>query len=1028
MNITQLAIRNNRLIYFIVFALILLGISTYFKLPKAQDPGFTMRTVVVTTFFPGASPARVEQLVTDKIEQVIQQMPELDNVTSDSQMGVSVISATFKDEYKIMQPIFDKLRRKVESTQGDLPSGASIPIVDDEFGDVFGMVYALNGEGFSYVELKDIADEIRDDLLLLDQVAKVEIQGVQKEVIFVEYNNAKLQKLGLSPEALRNILKTINILSSGGDVLVDSERIALEPTGNFESIEDIKRAVINLPNSSEMLYLEDIANVYAGYKNPKENAVHSNGKPALAISISMIDGGNILTLGETLKPMMSAMQERYPHGLTLEPIAFQSDLVDVSVSSFVGNLAQSVGIVFLVVLIFLGFRTGITVAIIVPTVMVITFVVMDWMNIGINKMSLAALIIALGLLVDNGIVMAEGILVRLQKGEEKTKAVIATGKEMFVPLLVSSLTTSAAFLPIILAQSALSEFTGDMARVVTIALILSWVIALTFIPLLAQFLMKVKIKNSDTQDYFSGISYRIYRGILNLALRFKFIFLVMIVALFMVSIKGLGIVPKVFIAPSTDPIINANFDMPIGTSIETTEQIAYDIEKYIQQKWLVTSKDKEGVKSWITFVGEGAPKFILGYNPGSPSPRHISMIINITDYRLFSKFTQALHRHIEVKYPDLQIKLEKLENGPPIGYPVSIRVMGKDKDVLYRIAADIKQKLYAIQEVSSVVDDWGAPVKKLLVKVNQERAFKAGVTSQDIALSLESSLSGIDLTEYRKGDTLIPVTLRSAQSDRQDISKLDSITVYASSSGSQVPLKQVADVEMVWETGLIKRLDRFKTITVDAQLIHGSTVTPVNSVLVPWLEEEAKKWPKGYKYEQGGEAEVAQDAVASIVNALPLAGMIIVLLLVVQFNSIRQMSIVIMTIPLGLIGAIAGLIIANTSFGFFTILGVVALAGILINNGIVLLDRIRIEIEENGHTAQHAIFEAAQQRLRPILLTTATTVGGMLPLWISHDPMFETMAVAIIFGLLFATILTLVFVPVMYAILFRVSFKGWRYA
>lgn len=1023
MNITRLAIRNNRLTYFIVFALIMMGISTYFKLPKAQDPGFTMRTVVITTHFPGANPARVEQLVTDKIEQVIQQMPELDNVTSDSQMGISIISATFKDKYKVMQPIFDKLRRKVESVQGDLPSNASIPIVDDEYGDVFGMVYALKGEGFSYIELKEIADEIRDELLLVDQVAKVEIHGVQKEVVFVEYNNAKLQKLGLSPEALRNILKTINILNSGGDILVDSERISLEPTGNFESIDDIKRAVINLPNSSEMLYLEDIATVYAGYKNPKDNVVHSDGKPALAISVSMIDGGNILALGETLKPMMSAIQARYPHGLTLDPVAFQSDLVDVSVNGFIGNLAQSIAIVFLVVLLFLGFRTGFTVAIIVPTVMAITFVVMDLMSIGINKMSLAALIIALGLLVDNGIVMAEGILVRMQKGEENTKAIIATGKEMFVPLLISSLTTSAAFLPIILAQSALSEFTGDIARVVSVALILSWVIALTFIPLLAQLLIKVKIINSDNKDYFSGISYRIYRRILNLALRFKFIFLVMIIALFVLSIKGLGIVPKVFIAPSTDPIINANFDMPIGTSIETTEEIAYDIEKYIEQKWLVTPEKREGVQNWITFVGEGAPKFVLGYSPGSPSPRHISMIINITDYRLFSEFTQALHKHIEAKYPDLKIKLEKLQNGPPVGYPVSIRVKGKDKDVLYKIAADIKEKLYNIPEVSSVVDDWGAPVKKLLVKVNQERAFKAGVTSQDIALSLESSLSGIDLTEYRKGETLIPVTLRSVQSDRQDISKLDSITVYASSSGAQVPLKQVADVEMVWTTGLIKRLDRSKTITVDVQLTQGSTVTPVNNILIPWLNEASKKWPKGYRYEQGGEAEASSDAVTSIVNALPIAGMMIVLLLVLQFNSMRQMSIVIMTIPLGLIGAIAGLIIAKTSFGFFTILGIVALAGILINNGIVLLDRIRIEIEENGHTPQNAIFEAAQQRLRPILLTTATTIGGMLPLWISHDPMFETMAVAIIFGLLFATIVTLVFVPVMYAILFRVSFK-----
>ncbi|WP_324171570.1 efflux RND transporter permease subunit [Sulfurimonas sp.] len=1027
MNITRLAIRNNRLTYFLVFALMAFGISTYFKLPKAQDPGFTIRTVAITTYLPGASPDRVEQLVTDKIEQVIQQMPELDNVTSDSQMGVSIINATFKDEYKEMQPIFDKVRRKVETVQGDLPSEASIPQVDDEYGDVFGMVYTLSGDGFSYIELKDIADEIRNNLLLLKQVAKVDIHGNQKEVIFVEYNNAKLQKLGLSPDSLRNTLKNINILSSGGNVLIGSERIALEPSGNFESLEDIKRAVINIPNSSEMLYLEDIANVYAGYKDPKESAVHANGKPALVIAVSMKDGGNILELGKKLKSVMPILEERYPHGLRVEAVAFQPDLVETSVNGFMSNLAQSVITVFIVIFVFLGFRTGITVALLVPVVMAITFVAMDYFAIGINKMSLAALIIALGLLVDNGIVMAEGILVRLQKGEDKKEAVIATGGEMLIPLLVSSLTTSAAFLPILIAQSALSEFTGDIAKVVTIALILSWVIALTFIPLLAQQIIKIKIKNNDDKGMFSGKGYSIYRKILAISLKFKLLVLALIIMLFVLSINGLGIVAKVFIPPSTDPIINAKFDMPIGTSIETTEQIAYDIEKYLQEEWLVTEENKVGVTTWMTFIGTGAPKFVLGYTPGSPSSRHIAMVLNITDYRLITKLSQALEKHIQVKYPDLQLQLKKLENGPPVGYPVSIRIQGKDQDVLYKIVSDLKEQLYSIPDVASVIDDWGPPTKKLLVKVNQERAFRAGVTSQDVALSLESSLSGIDLTQYRKGETLIPVTLRSVQSDRQDISKLDGITIYASASGSQVPLKQVADVEMVWQAGLIKRRGRLKTITVDVQLIPGASVTTVNNILVPWLVNDAKKWPQGYKYEQGGEAEASNDAAASIIGGLPMAGMIIVLLLIGQFNSIRKMVIVLLTIPLGMIGVTSGLIIAKTTFGFFTILGIVALAGIIINNAIVLLDRIKIEIEENELTPQNAIFEAAQQRLRPILLTTATTVGGMLPLWISHDPMFETMAVAIIFGLLFATVLTLVFVPIMYSLLFRVSFKDWRY-
>jgi multidrug efflux pump subunit AcrB len=1029
MNITQLAIKNNRVTYFLVFALVLFGISTYFSLPKAQDPGFTIRTVAITTYLPGASPKRVEQLVTDKIEQVLQQMPELDNVSSDSQTGVSVINAHFKQEYRVMQPIFDKVRRKVETVQKDLPEGASASIVNDEYGDVFGMIYTLTGEGFSYKELKTTADEIRDELLLLDQVAKVDIHGEQEEVVFVEYNNAKLQKLGLSPSTLRNTLKSINILSSGGDILIGSERITLEPTGNFESLEDIKRAVIAIPNSSEMLYLEDIAKVYQGYKDPKRSAVHANGKPALAIAISMKDGGNILDLGRTLKEVISKIQTKYPHGLELEMIEFQPDLVDNSINSFMSNLAQSVAIVFIVILVFLGLRTGIVVALLVPAVMTITFLVMEWFGVGINKMSLAALIIALGLLVDNGIVMAEGILVRMGQGEEKIKAAIATGKEMIIPLLTSSLTTSAAFLPIILAKSSVGEFTGDIARVVTMALILSWILALTFVPLLAVSIMKVKLKNENQKSSFSGFSYRIYRTILNISLKFKYLFLALVIGLFVLSIKGLGLVPKVFIPGSTDPIVNAKFDMPVGTSIETTEKIAYDIEQYLQDNWRVTKEEqlegKHGVINWMTFIGSGAPRFVLGYDPGAPSVRHIALVANVTDYRMIPELSKAVEEYAREKYPDLQVQLKKLENGPPVDYPIAIRILGKDKNVLYKLVGELKNHLYTIPQVASVNDNWGAPTKKLLVKVNQERALRAGVTSEDVALSLKSSLSGIDLTQYRQGDSLIPVTLRSISSDRQDLSKLESITIY--SSHSQVPLKQVADIEMVWQAGLIKRRDRLEAITVNVQLLKGVTATEVNNILLPWLNEEVKKWPLGYKYEQGGEAEASGEAAASIAAGLPLAGIVIILLLVGQFNSIRKPFIILLTIPLGLIGVTPGLILAKTIFGFFTILGIVALAGIIINNAIVLLDRIKIEIEENGLNSQEAVYEACQQRLRPILLTTATTIGGMLPLWLSHDPMFETMAVSIIFGLLFATILTLVFVPVMYSILFRVSFKEWRY-
>ncbi|MBC2715972.1 MAG: efflux RND transporter permease subunit [Desulfobacteraceae bacterium] len=1027
MNITEFAIRNNRLTYFLVLLLVLFGINAYFSLPKAEDPGFTIRTAVVTAYLPGASPERVEQLVTDKVEQVIQQMPELDNVSSDTQTGVAVIFANFKQSYKNMRPIFDDLRRKVETVKKDLPEGVSGPFVNDEYGDVFGVVYTLTGDGFNYGELKTVADKVRDELLLQNQVAKVEIHGDQEEVVFVDYSNARLQDLGLSPQQLRTALQSINILSSGGDILIGRERITLEPTGNFESLKDIRRALVNIPGTSDVVYLEDIAHVYRSYKDPRESAVHSIGRPALAITVSMKEGGNILELGKTLKEIMPTLQSRYPHGIEFETIAFQPKMVDRSIDDFMKNLLQAVAIVFIVMLAFLGLRTGVVVAALIPSVMAITFVVMQWFDVGINKMSLAALIISLGLLVDNGIVMAEGILVRLERGQDKIAAAVATGKEMLVPLLTSSLTTSAAFLPILLAQSAVGEFTGDIARVVSMALILSWLLAMTLVPLLAVHLIKVKRKTKDKKADFSGIGYRFYRMILRISLQFKPIFLIIIVVLFILGIKGLGLVPKAFIPSSTAPIVNAKFDMPVGTSIETTEKIAYDIENFLLENWLVNKEEqasgKQGVLNWMTFIGVGAPRFVLGYDPGSPSERHIALVANTTDYRMIPELSKSVENFTKEKYPDLQIQLRKLENGPPVEYPIQIRLLGKNLKTLYGLADEVKSHFYTLPQIASVNDDWGPQIKKLMVIVDQERAQRAGVTSEDVAVSLEASLSGTDLTYYREGDNLIPVTLRSVAADRNDLGKMEGITIYSSGTGLQVPFKQVADIEMAWQPGLIKRRDRLRAMMVNVQLKPGITATEVNNILLPWLDKQSQTWPSGYRYQEGGEAEASGDAMTSLVAGMPLAGMLIVLLLVGQFNSIRRPFIILLTIPLGLIGISAGLIIANSIFGFFTLLALVSLAGIIINNAIVLLDRIRIEITENGLLAKQAIYEACQQRLRPIVLTTATTVGGMLPLWLSHDPMFETMAVSIIFGLMFATILTLVFVPVMYSLLFRVSFK-----
>lgn len=1019
MNITQLAITNNRVTIILVFLLVIFGISSYFSLPKAQDPGFIIRAAQVVTYFPGASPKRMEDLITDKIEEAIQEMPEIDFISSQTQTGSSVVTANFQERYKNMRPLFDELRRKIEDIERDLPQGIQGPFVNDDFGDVYGIVYGLTGDGFTYAELKDIADEIKDELLTVNDVAKVQLQGAQDEVIFVEYSNARITELGISPQQLSADLASLNIISSGGSVRIGTDRITLEPSGNIESLDELKNTVIQLPNGNGIVNLEDIATVYRDYQDPTTQLARINGKPAIIISISMRDGGNIVQLGEVLDVEIPFIEAQFPHGIHLEKIYNQPDFVNRDVSKFMGNLGQAIVIIISVLLLFLGLRVGLLVATMVPIVVVLSFFVMSMFGITINQISLAALIIALGLLVDNAIVVSEGVLVKKEQGMTVKDAAIQVCNELYVPLLISSLTTAAAFLPIFLAESAVGEYTADIFKVVSIALFISWLLAMTFLPLVTtSFLSGMKSKPKEDKE---GLLARSYERLLRISMNNRIIFIAVVCALFYISIQGLGLVPKVFIPPTTNAIINAKFNMPLGTDIETTSSVVADIEQYFSDELLV-EPGNPGILSWVTFIGEGVPRYNLTVNPDPRDARIAQMIINTNSHLEIPEIIEKSENHLRVLFPDLDVKMKKLENGTPIDYPIEIRVNGKQAEKLHEITAQLKDKLLTIPGVAHAVDDWGLQAKKLLVTVDQNRAKRAGVTSDDVAISLRAGLSGIELTEFREQDKLIPITLRSVSTDREDLDKLDGMTIYSQTTGSAVPLKQVADVTLSWEPPIIYRRDREKTITIGVQLAPGTTATEVNKEFHPWLLQQAQKWPRGYDFEEGGEAETSGDANQAIAVKLPIAGMLILLLLVGQFNSLRKTSIIIATIPLGLIGVTVGLLAANATFGFMTILGVISLAGIVINNAIVLIDRIQIELEEGKEMAL-AIVEAAKQRMRPILLTTATTIGGMLPLWISHDPMFETLAIAVIFGLAFATVITLLFVPVMYSILYRVKHK-----
>ena len=1023
MNITRAALEKNRITAVALILVLGAGIMAYRSMPRAEDPGFTIRVATVITTFSGASPERIEMLVTDKLEKAIQEMPEVDFVQSTSKTGVSIVYVFVKESYKKMRPIWDSLRRKVERVAPTLPAGIQGPVVNDEFGDVFGTIITITGEGFTYAELKEVADEVRNEMLLIEEAAKVNIHGAQEERIFVEYSNARLAELGLSASYLMNILQSQNIISPGGNVTTDRERIVLEPTGNFETVEDVQRTLIGIPGKKELIYLSDLADVYRGYIDPPQSKVRSSGVPALALAINLREGGNITVLGEKVVELVARLQELYPIGIEFDTVAFQPGQVQEKIDDFVSNMLQAVAIVVLVMLLFLGLRTGLVVASLVPMAMVMAILVMSFFGIGLDQMSIASLIIALGMLVDNAIVMSESIMVQMRAGKKAFDAAVESASELRIPLLTSSLTTAAAFLPIYLAESAVGEYCAPLFKVVTITLLSSWLLAMTMTPLLCVRFLKVKSKT----DAYDSRFYRFYRRMVMGFLRHRGATLGVVAGIFLLVMWVAGFIPNIFFPGDDKPIYTAVFELPLGTPIERTEMVINEVETFMLRELKAGPDRPEGLVNWSTYIGGGEPRFALGYNPGSSVPENALMIVNATSFETAKAAIEKTEEFCIENFPDLTTFLNPLSVGPPPEADIAVRIFGRETDEVFDIVERVKEKLSTVAGTKNIRDNWGPRAKKLLVKINQARAQRAGVTNLDIAVSLRAALVGFETTQFREEDKVIPVILRSVATERQDLGKLETINVYAQATGRNVPLKQVADIEVVWEPSKLLRRNRLKTVTVLADVIGEGNAIAISQELDAWLQEERPAWGIGYSYEIGGEAESADEANQSIMDKLGIAGMIILLLLVGQFNSIRRPIIILTTIPLGLIGVVIGLLVARSAFGFMTLLGVVSLAGIVVNNAIVLLDRIRIEIQENGLEPCRAIIEAAQRRLRPILLTTITTIGGLIPLWVGGGPMWEPMAVAIIFGLLFSTMLTLGVVPVLYAVLFRVNFKGFTY-
>ena len=1020
MSITASAIRSNRVTAVLLGVLLVSGVSAYFAMPQKMDPGFIIRTAMVVTQFPGASPDRVEMLVTDPIEQAVQSIPELDFVSSTSRTGVSIVNVNIREQYSDVRPIWDSLRRKIDAIKGELPTGIRGPTINDELGDIYPIMFSMTADGFSDREMTEIGEAIRDQLLHIDGVGRVDIQGDQEERVYVEFNNAQLLRQGLSPVVLQQILASRNIIVPGGQIDIGSERIALEPSGNFGSVEELGRTLIELPTGG-VAYLGDVTTIRRGYREPTQGLVTVNGQRALTFAVNVADDSNLVEIGSEIRDYFAELPARYPHGIDFELTYFQPQDVEQKVDEFVVSVLQAIGIVLIVMLLFLGFRTGLVVSSLIPMAMVITLWVLSLVGESIHQMSLAALIIALGLLVDNAIVVSEAILVRLNKGEKAFDAAVHACAELRIPLLVSSLTTSAAFLPIYLAESAVGEYTGALFTVVTITLLISWVLSITVIPLFCVLFLKPK-KEEET---FDGSVYRAYRAGLGVFLKRRWLSLAAVIGVFVASLQLWALVPAIFFPSQESPFFMAGIELPPGTRIETTEAMSAEVDRWLQERRVETGEDVEGpedgVASWTTFIGETPVPFTLGFSPSPSLGGYSERMIHTTSIEAAQETMEELRAFVAARFPDASANIRMLSAGPPAGDPVQIRLSGPDTEKLFELVEEVEEELRSIPGTRDIDDNWGPRVKKLVVRIDEERARRAGVTNQEAATALQTFLTGLESTRYREEDESIPVVIRSVAADRRDLERVRNLAVFSQSRRTSVPLSQIADIDLAFEPSAVLRRDRYRTVTIAADVDESTTAIAVVQAIQPWLDEESQDWDIGVRYEFGGEMESSVKANASIGEKMPIALLIIILLLVAQFNSIRKSTIVLSTIVLAMIGVVVGLVVMDSSFGFMTLLGVVSLAGIVINNAIVLLDRIKLELEESPDEPLQSIINASQQRVRPILLTTATTVASLIPLYISGGAMWRPMAVAIMFGLMFATVLTLMVVPLLYAMFYRIK-------
>ncbi|MGV2873450.1 efflux RND transporter permease subunit [Colwellia sp. E150_009] len=1013
MNITQIAFTYRKTAFFILTLLLINGVFAYFILPAQEDPTITIREAVISTSFPGMAPERVEQLITKKLEEEIRKVPEVKEIRSLSTTGASTIHVKIYDRYFNLDDIWQDVRNKTAAAHSKMPSGTNSPFVNTEFGDVSVVTLALTADGFEMSSMYDIAQHIRDTLYAVEGTKKIEILGHLQERIFLEVSNAKLSQLGISPQALISELQQQNIIRSGGEVDTGVKSFIVEPSGNFGSVSDIADTYINIPNSQDFIALKDVVNIKRGYIDPPDKLAYFNGKPAIFFAISMLPKYNILKYAPRIKTKLNDIISSLPIGYQLDIATYQPDQVEKTVRGVSINVLQTLTIVLVVVVLFLGLRTGLIVGAIVPFVMLATLSIMLFFGMKLERMSLATLIISLGLLVDNGIVIAEDFKSRIEKGISRFDAMIQGCKELAIPLLSSSVTTILFFLPLMLAEHVAGEFTRSISLVILITLLTSWIMALCVTPILCYYFIKPS-KNAEQKDSTLSKIYANYEKFLHWLLQHRLLFMSLMLVLFIGAVGSMKFVAKQFFPESDRTQILMYIDLPNGTSSRETNRQMQEIFQ-----WLNNKEKFSFIENYSGYVGFNGPRFVLSLNPEDPAQNKGFVVLNVVEGTDVAKRVLELDTQLEAKFPNISARVKKMFLGPSDAKTIKIQVRGPDKNVIYKKAQQIMDLLHQVPNTINIRNDWENLIVKIDVRVDQHRAKRAGLTSTEIADALQTYFSGAQITEFREEDEIIPIILRAEEAERNNLDRLRTLNVYSQKTGKAIPLFQVATFAPVNQFSVIHHEDMFRTISIEARN-NNMAAEDLQLVIDEKINELAADLPINHEIVYGGAIKESKAAQKALSASMPMVIGFILILLVAQFNSFRQASIITLTMPLSFIGAVIGLLVMQAPFGFMVTLGLYSLAGIIINNAIVLIDRIKIE-EQSGKTPYKALVDACLARLRPITMTTITTVMGLLPLIIGKDPLFYGMANVIAFGLGIGTLLTLAVVPVLYSSLYKIS-------